>query len=84
MLANNETGMLFPMEEIGRIVREKSEAVFHVDGVQAVGKIPVDIQPPRNPFERIDHPITVLVQLLKMVEAQVAALRGQTSAGGAR
>ena len=44
MLANNETGVLFPIEEIGRIVREKSEAVFHVDGVQAVGKIPIDLK----------------------------------------
>jgi cysteine desulfurase len=44
MLANNETGVLFPMQEIGRIVREKSEAVFHVDGVQAVGKIPIDLK----------------------------------------
>jgi len=44
MLANNETGVLFPMEEIGRVVREKSEAVFHVDGVQAVGKIPIDLK----------------------------------------
>ena len=41
MLANNETGVLFPIEEIGKIVREKSDAVFHVDGVQAVGKIPI-------------------------------------------
>ena len=44
MLANNETGMLFPIEEIGRVIREKSEAVFHVDGVQAVGKIPIDLK----------------------------------------
>ena len=44
MLANNETGVLFPIEEIGRIVREKSEAVFHVDGVQAVGKIPINLK----------------------------------------
>src|SRR5690349_19992918 len=44
MLANNETGMLFPMEEIGHVVREKSEAVFHVDGVQAVSKIPIDLK----------------------------------------
>jgi cysteine desulfurase len=44
MLANNETGVLFPMAEIGRIVREGSEAVFHVDGVQAVGKIPIDLK----------------------------------------
>ncbi len=44
MLANNETGVLFPIEQIGRIVREKSDAVFHVDGVQAVGKIPIDLK----------------------------------------
>src|SRR6185369_8441197 len=44
MLANNETGVLFPMKEIGRIVRENSSAVFHVDGVQAVGKIPIDLK----------------------------------------
>jgi cysteine desulfurase len=43
MLANNETGVLFPMDEIGRIVREHSEAVFHVDAVQAAGKIPIDV-----------------------------------------
>ncbi|HSL54314.1 MAG TPA: cysteine desulfurase NifS [Pyrinomonadaceae bacterium] len=44
MLANNETGVLFPIEEVGRIVREQSEAVFHVDGVQAVGKVPIDMK----------------------------------------
>ncbi len=44
MLANNETGVLFPIEKIGRIVRERSEAAFHVDGVQAVGKIPIDLK----------------------------------------
>ena len=43
MLANNETGVLFPVEEIGRIVHENSEALFHVDGVQAVGKIPINL-----------------------------------------
>jgi cysteine desulfurase len=41
MLANNETGVLFPIEEIGRTVRAASDALFHVDGVQAVGKIPI-------------------------------------------
>lgn len=44
MLANNETGVLFPIEEIGRLVRENSTALFHVDGVQAVGKIPIDLR----------------------------------------
>lgn len=43
MLANNETGALFPIERIGPIVRQYSQAVFHVDGVQAVGKIPIDL-----------------------------------------
>jgi cysteine desulfurase len=33
-----------PIEEIGRVVRENSQAVFHVDGVQAVGKIPIDLK----------------------------------------
>jgi cysteine desulfurase len=44
MLANNETGVLFPMKQIGEIVRGNSEAVFHVDGVQAVGKIRIDLK----------------------------------------
>jgi cysteine desulfurase len=44
MLANNETGVLFPIEEIGKILRANSEAVFHVDGVQAVGKIPINLK----------------------------------------
>ena len=44
MLANNETGVLFPIKDIGNIVREHSDAVFHVDGVQAVGKIPINLK----------------------------------------
>lgn len=44
MFANNETGVLFPVDKIGKIIREHSNAVFHVDGVQAVGKIPINLQ----------------------------------------
>ena len=44
MLANNETGILFPVEEIAEIVKENSDAIFHVDGVNAVGKIPFDLK----------------------------------------
>src|SRR5205807_256598 len=44
MLANNETGVLFPVEEIGSIVREHSGAMLHVDGVQAVGKISINLR----------------------------------------
>ncbi len=42
MWANNETGVLFPIEEISRVCRAK-QVPLHVDGVQAVGKIPVDL-----------------------------------------
>ena len=44
MLANNETGILFPVAEIAEIVKEGSNALFHVDGVNAAGKIPIDLQ----------------------------------------
>lgn len=43
MWANNETGMIFPIEEIGAICKEKG-VLFHTDGVQAIGKIAVDVK----------------------------------------
>jgi len=43
MYANNETGTIFPIEEIGTIVKEKG-CTFHCDAVQAVGKIPLDME----------------------------------------
>jgi len=43
MWANNETGMIFPVKEIAEICRVNN-VLFHTDGVQAVGKIPVDVQ----------------------------------------
>jgi cysteine desulfurase len=44
MLANNETGVLFPIYEIAEIVKEHSDALFHVDGVNAAGKVPIDLK----------------------------------------
>lgn len=44
MLANNETGVLFPVERIAEIIKENSGALVHVDGVNAVGKIPIDLK----------------------------------------
>ncbi len=43
MYANNEIGTIHPISEIGRIAKEKG-VVFHCDAVQAVGKIPVDVE----------------------------------------
>jgi cysteine desulfurase len=44
MLANNETGVLFPVYEIAEIVKEHSDALFHVDGANAAGKVPIDLK----------------------------------------
>ena len=42
MWANNETGVIFPVEEAAAIAKAKG-ALFHTDAVQAVGKIPIDM-----------------------------------------
>jgi cysteine desulfurase len=43
MMANNETGVLQPVEEIGRIAAE-AEVCFHTDAVQAAGKVSIDVE----------------------------------------
>ncbi|HUU30692.1 MAG TPA: cysteine desulfurase NifS [Phycisphaerae bacterium] len=42
MWANNETGVLFPIQEIGALCRRRG-VLFHTDAVQAVGKVPIDL-----------------------------------------
>src|SRR5579872_2708858 len=43
MMANNETGVLQPVEEIGEIAAE-ADVYFHTDAVQAAGKVAIDVQ----------------------------------------
>jgi cysteine desulfurase len=43
MMANNETGAIQPVEEIGRIASE-ADIYFHTDAVQAAGKLPLDVR----------------------------------------
>ena len=43
MWANNESGVIFPLEEISQAVKEHG-VVFHTDAIQAVGKIPIDLK----------------------------------------
>lgn len=45
MAANNETGSIQPIEEIGKLIRERCpSALFHTDATQAIGKMPVDLR----------------------------------------
>ncbi len=45
MYANNETGVIYPVEKISEIIKSKNkETKFFVDAVQAAGKIPIDVQ----------------------------------------
>lgn len=44
MRVNNETGVIQPVEEIGGFIRQNAKnAIFHVDAVQAFGKMPIDV-----------------------------------------
>jgi len=45
MHANNETGVVFPIEEMSRLTKEtQPDIVFHTDATQTVGKIPIDLK----------------------------------------
>src|ERR1700693_463025 len=43
MMANNETGVLQPVEEIGKVAAD-ADVYFHTDAVQAAGKVPIDVK----------------------------------------
>jgi cysteine desulfurase len=52
MHANNETGVIFPIEQLSRLTKETDPAiVFHTDATQSVGKIPIDL---RRDFQYVD------------------------------
>lgn len=45
MMVNNEVGTVFPLEAIAKAIKQKSpDCVFHVDGVQGFGRIPLDLK----------------------------------------
>lgn len=44
MYANNESGVIFPLAEISRIIKGVKGVLFHTDAVQAAGKIPIDVK----------------------------------------
>jgi cysteine desulfurase len=52
MHANNETGVIFPVEELSRITKETDPSiVFHTDATQTVGKLAIDL---RDSFQHVD------------------------------
>jgi cysteine desulfurase len=52
MHANNETGVIYPVEELSRITKETEPSiVFHTDATQTVGKLPIDL---RGSFQHVD------------------------------
>jgi cysteine desulfurase len=57
MWANNETGVIFPIEEISHMLAEKN-VIFHTDAVQAVGKVPINLsKTPLNMLSLSGHKI---------------------------
>ena len=53
MYSNNETGVIFPIEELSRITKEQNpETFFHTDATQAIGKLPIDLN--SDDFKHID------------------------------
>ena len=88
MWASNETGMINPVKEIGEICKEKG-VLFHSDGVQAVGKIPVDLQDVHMDFmsfsaHKFHGPKGVGALYIKDSQALTPLLHGGEHMGGRR
>ncbi len=88
MWANNETGMIFPVKEIAQICRDKG-VLFHTDGVQAVGKIPVDVQDVQPDFmsfsaHKFHGPKGVGALYIKNSQELTPLLHGGEHMGGRR
>ena len=88
MWASNETGMINPIEEIGEICKEKG-VLFHTDGVQAIGKIPVDLQATHVDFvsfsaHKFHGPKGIGALYIKDSQALTPLLHGGEHMGGRR
>ncbi len=88
MWASNETGMINPIQEIGEICKEKG-VLFHSDAVQAVGKIPVDLQATHVDFvsfsaHKFHGPKGVGALFIRDSQALTPLLHGGEHMGGRR
>ncbi len=88
MWASNETGMINPIDEIGEICKAKG-VLFHSDAVQAVGKIPVDLQATHIDFisfsaHKFHGPKGIGALYIKNSQALTPLLHGGEHMGGRR
>ena len=88
MWASNETGSIFPIGEIGEICKEKG-VLFHSDAVQAVGKIPVDLQEVHVDFvsmsaHKFHGPKGIGALFIRNSQALTPLLHGGEHMGGRR
>ena len=88
MWASNETGMIFPIKEIGEICKEKG-VLFHSDAVQAIGKIRVDLQATHVDFvsmsaHKFHGPKGVGALYIKDSQALTPLMHGGEHMGGRR
>ena len=88
MWASNETGAIFPIREIGEICKEKG-VLFHSDAVQAVGKIPVNLQATHVDFvsmsaHKFHGPKGIGALYIKDSQALTPLLHGGEHMGGRR
>jgi len=88
MWANNETGMIFPIKEMAQICKERG-VLFHTDAVQAVGKIPVDLQDVHVDFmsmsaHKFHGPKGIGALYIRNSEALTPLLHGGEHMGGRR
>lgn len=88
MWASNETGMISPIKEIGEICKQRG-VLFHSDGVQAIGKIPVDLKAVHVDFvsmsaHKFHGPKGVGALYIKDSQALSPLLHGGEHMGGRR
>ncbi|MCI5161258.1 MAG: cysteine desulfurase NifS [Candidatus Electrothrix sp. AX5] len=88
MWANNETGVLFPVEEMAALAKERG-ILFHTDAVQAVGKIPINMQENQVDFlslsgHKLHAPKGVGVLYVRKGTPYIPFLHGGHQEGGRR
>ena len=88
MWANNETGVLFPVEEMAALAKERG-ILFHTDAVQAVGKIPINLRESKIDFlslsgHKLHAPKGVGVLYVRKGTPYIPFLHGGHQEGGRR